>query len=63
MKEKLNTFNDREKAATKHLETFKELVALQYARKEVNQELIKTLPIKDSITDLLINQVYFRKAI
>lgn len=61
MKEKLNTFNDREKAATKHLETFKELVALQYARKEVNQELIKTLPIKDSITDLLINQAILEK--
>ena len=29
MKEKLNIFNDREKSATKHLETFKELVALQ----------------------------------
>lgn len=61
VKEKLNTFNDREKAATKHLETFKELVALQYARKEVNQELIKTLPIKDSITDLLINQAILEK--
>jgi len=61
VKEKLNTFNDREKSATKHLETFKELVALQYARKEVNQELIKTLPIKDSITDLLINQAILEK--
>ena len=61
VKDKLNTFNNREKAADKHLTTFKELVALQYAKHEVNQELIKTLPIKESITDLLINKAILEK--